>query len=293
MQNNDINDEGLTDLSQRISVRLTNGPREIEEAQRLRYRVFYEELAAAADREMAATRLDRDDFDKYTDHLIVTDDHRPEGDQIVGTYRLLRQDVAEKFKGFYTSTEFDITPLLNSGSTILELGRSCVMPEYRTRPVLQLLWQGIADYMTNHKIDLLFGCASLHGTDIKNISMPLSYLHHFHLAPEHLRPRALKGRYINMDIIPKEDIDRKRAFAKLPPLIKGYLRIGAMIGDGAVIDEQFNTTDVCILMQTSMVSSRYRKHYERKINKSLGGETPGENIESFSIPRERDPDEIV
>lgn len=293
MQNNDINDEGLTDLSQRISVRLTNGPREIEEAQRLRYRVFYEELAAAADREMAAARLDRDDFDKYTDHLIVTDDQRPEDDQIVGTYRLLRQDVASKFNGFYTSTEFDITTLLSSGSTILELGRSCVMPEYRTRPVLQLLWQGIADYMTNHKIDLLFGCASLHGTDIKNISTPLSYLHHFHLAPEHLRPRALKGRYINMDIIPKEDIDRKRAFAKLPPLIKGYLRIGAMIGDGAVIDEQFNTTDVCILMQTSMVSSRYRKHYERKINKSLGGETTSDNIESFSIPRDRDSDEIV
>ena len=293
MQNNDINEEGLTDLSQRISVRLTNDPREIEEAQRLRYRVFYKELAAAADREMAAARLDRDDFDKYTDHLIVTDDHRPEGDQIVGTYRLLRQDVATKFNGFYTSTEFDITPLLNSGSTILELGRSCVMPEYRTRPVLQLLWQGIADYMTNHKIDLLFGCASLHGTDIKNISTPLSYLHHFHLAPEHLRPRALKGRYINMDIIPKEDIDRKRAFSKLPPLIKGYLRIGAMIGDGAVIDEQFNTTDVCILMQTSMVSNRYRKHYERKINKSLGGETPGDNVESFAIPRDRDPDEIV
>jgi putative hemolysin len=242
---------------------------------------------------MAAARLDRDDFDKYTDHLIVTDDHRPEGDQIVGTYRLLRQDVATKFNGFYTSTEFDITPLLNSGSTILELGRSCVMPEYRTRPVLQLLWQGIADYMTNHKIDLLFGCASLHGTDIKNISTPLSYLHHFHLAPEHLRPRALKGRYINMDIIPKEDIDRKRAFSKLPPLIKGYLRIGAMIGDGAVIDEQFNTTDVCILMQTSMVSNRYRKHYERKINKSLGGETLGDNVESFAIPRDRDPDEIV
>ena len=96
-----------------------------------------------------------------------------------------------------------------------------------------------------------------------------------------------------MDIIPKEDIDRKRAFSKLPPLIKGYLRIGAMIGDGAVIDEQFNTTDVCILMQTSMVSNRYRKHYERKINKSLGGETPGDNVESFAIPRDRDPDEIV
>ena len=291
MQNNIINDnDRAIGPEQKVSVRLARDEREVEEAQRLRYRVFYEELAAAPDKEMATVRLDRDDFDKYTDHLIVTDEHRPVGDQIVGTYRLLRRDVAMKYGGFYTSTEFDISPLMTSGSSLLELGRSCVMPEYRTRPVLQLLWQGIADYMADHNINLLFGCASLHGTDIKNISTPLSYLHHYHLAPEHLRPRALKGRYINMDIIPKEDIDRKRAFSKLPPLIKGYLRVGAMIGDGAVIDHQFNTTDVCILMQTNMVSSRYRKHYERKIQRQI----PDNNVEEFSpLPKERDPDEVL
>lgn len=291
MQNN-MNDNGLMPgLSQRVNVRLTANQGEVEEAQRLRYRVFYEELAAAPDKEMALMRLDRDEFDKYADHLIVTDDSREEGDRIVGTYRLLRREIAMKFGGFYSSTEFDISSLLNSGHTLLELGRSCVMSEYRTRPVLQLLWQGIADYMADHKIDLLFGCASLHGTDIKNISTPLSYLHHYHLAPENLRPRALKGRYINMDIIPKEDIDRKRAFANLPPLIKGYLRVGATIGDGAVIDEQFNTTDVCILMQTNMVSDRYRKHYERKINKSIPG---AENVEEFSaLPKNREPDELL
>ena len=290
MQNNITNDNSLAaGPEQKVSVRLARDEREVEEAQRLRYRVFYEELAAAPDKEMAAVRLDRDDFDKYTDHLIVTDERRAVGDQIVGTYRLLRRDVAMKYGGFYTSTEFDISPLMTSGSSLLELGRSCVMPEYRTRPVLQLLWQGIADYMADHNINLLFGCASLHGTDIKNISTPLSYLHHYHLAPEHLRPRALKGRYINMDIIPKEDIDRKRAFSKLPPLIKGYLRVGAMIGDGAVIDHQFNTTDVCILMQTNMVSSRYRKHYERKIQRQI----PDNNVEEFSpLPKDRDPDEI-
>ena len=291
MQNN-VNDSNRdTSPAQKVSVRLARDEREIEEAQRLRYRVFYEELAAAPDKEIAATRLDRDDFDKYTDHLIVTDELRPRGDQIVGTYRLLRRDVAMRFGGFYTSTEFDIAPLINSGSSLLELGRSCVMPEYRTRPVLQLLWQGIADYMADHSINLLFGCASLHGTDIKNISTPLSYLHHYHLAPENLRPRALKGRYINMNIIPKEDIDRKRAFANLPPLIKGYLRVGAMIGDGAVIDYQFNTTDVCILMPANMVSTRYRKHYERKIQKDI---PTGDNVENFSsLPRERDPDDVL
>ena len=291
MQNDTPDNMEQTGSDQNVIVRLARDEREIEEAQRLRYRVFYEELAATADKEMALVRLDRDDFDKYADHLVVTDERRPAGDRIVGTYRLLRRELAMKFGGFYSSTEFDIAPLLNSGHSLLELGRSCVMPEYRTRPVLQLLWQGIADYMTDHKIDLLFGCASLHGTDIKNISTPLSYLHHYHLAPEYLRPRALKGRYINMNIIPKEDIDRKRAFAKLPPLIKGYLRVGATIGDGAVIDEQFNTTDVCILMQTNMVSSRYRKHYERKILKSLSGES---NVEQFSpLPKARGDDELI
>ena len=289
MQDTD-NEKESGSLPGHVIVRLARDEREIEEAQRLRYRVFYEELAAAPDIEMAAVRLDRDEFDEYADHLIVIDESRPRGDRIVGTYRLLLRDIAMKFGGFYSSTEFDISPLLDSNSSLLELGRSCVMPEYRTRPVLQLLWQGIADYVSDHKIDLLFGCASLHGTDIKNISVPLSYLHHYHLAPEPLRPRALKGRYINMNIIPKEDIDRKRAFTKLPPLIKGYLRVGAQIGDGAVIDEQFNTTDVFILMQTRLLSNRYRKHYERKIQKDLGGS----NVEPFSaLPRERDPDEFV
>jgi putative hemolysin len=288
---NDNDDNVLSGLAERIQVRLAQSQGEVEEAQRLRYRVFYEELAAAPDKEMATMRLDRDQFDKYADHLIVLDEARPAGEKIVGTYRLLLRDIAMKFGGFYSSTEYDISSLLASNASLLELGRSCVMLEYRTRPVLQLLWQGIADYVSEHKIDLMFGCASLHGTDIKNISVPLSYLHHYHLAPEDIRPRALKGRYINMNIIPKEELDRKKAFSNLPPLIKGYLRVGAQIGDGAVIDEQFNTTDVFILMQTRLLSSRYRKHYERRINKTMTG---SDNVEPFSaLPKDRDPDELV
>lgn len=251
-----------------VSIRIARTPEEVEEAQRLRYRVFYEEFAATPDKEMAATRLDKDDYDSYADHLIAIDNSNGR-EKIIGTYRLLQRENAEKCGGFYTSNEFNIDALLRTDASLLELGRSCVMPEYRTRPVLQLLWQGIADYMTDNSIDILFGCASLHGTDIKNISRPLSYLHHYHLSPEDLRPRAVKGRYINMNIVPKEDLDVRRDFAGLPPLIKGYLRVGAMIGDGAVIDDQFNTTDVCIIMPLNLVASRYRKHYERKIQKPL------------------------
>lgn len=261
----------LYEDTETVSVRLAESPQEIEAAQRLRYQVFYEEYAAKPNKEMAASRLDIDDYDGYADHLIVVDNKAPRGKRIVGTYRLLKREAAERYGRFYSSQEYDLAPLLKSGPALLELGRSCVLPEYRTRPILQLLWQGIADYVTDHNIELMFGCASLHGTDIPSISTPLSYLHHYHLAPDTLRPRALKGRYINMNIVPKEDINAKRAFNDLPPLIKGYLRVGATIGDGAVVDTQFNTTDVCVIMQTHQVTARYRRHYERKIQKTLPG----------------------
>lgn len=258
------------DSAETVCVRLANSPAEIEAAQRLRYKVFYEEYGAIPDADMKESRLDIDEYDEFADHLIVVDSSSGK-DVIVGTYRLLQKEGAEKVGQFYSSSEYDISSLLNSGSTLLELGRSCVLPEYRTKLVLQMLWQGIADYITEHDIDLMFGCASLHSTDIKSISKPLSYLHHYHLAPKTLRPRAIKGRYINMNIIPQEDINARRVFSELPPLIKGYLRTGAMIGDGAVIDEQFNTTDVFIIVQTHLITDRYRKHYERKIQKTMPG----------------------
>ena len=262
-----------------ITVKLTRDAREIEAAQRLRYRVFYEEFAAKPNSAMAIARLDFDDFDEYADHLIVIDHSK--GDKIVGTYRLLQQDAAKRIGQFYSSDEYDLTPLLNSNHNLLELGRSCVMPEYRTKSIMNLLWEGIAEYISDHDIGIMFGCASLQSTDIKSISLPLSYLHHYHLAPEEIRTRALKGCYINMDIIPKDEFEAKRGFNELPPLIKGYLRVGAVIGDGAFIDEQFNTTDVCVIMDTRNVTNRYRKHFERKIQKDI----PGKGIQrSESTP---------
>jgi len=255
--------------SEHISIRLTRDPKDIEAAQRLRYQVFYEEFAAKPNNEMAIARLDFDDFDDYADHLIVTDDSQD--GKIVGTYRLLQQEAAKRIGQFYSSDEYDLTPLLDSGHNLLELGRSCVLPEYRTKAVMNRLWEGIADYIADHQIGLMFGCASLHSTDIKSISRPLSYLHHYHLAPEDIRPRALKGCYINMNIVPKDEFEAKRGFNDLPPLIKGYLRVGAVVGDGAFIDHQFNTTDVCIIMDTRKVTDRYRKHFERKIQKNIPG----------------------
>lgn len=254
----------------RIKVRLTQNEEEVKAAQRLRYQVFYEEYKAIADEEAKASGMDVDEYDAITDHIVVLDESLPEGtSQIVGTYRLLRRDMADKFGKFYTSSEYDISPLLNSGAVLLELGRSCVTAPYRTRPVLQKLWQGIAHYVAEHNIGLMFGCASLHGTNIEELAPQLSYLHHYHLATPELRPRALESRYVDMNITSKDQLDARAVFNAMPPLIKGYMRLGASIGEGAVIDKQFNTTDVCIVMPTHLVTEKYLKHYQRVTNNRI------------------------
>lgn len=253
-----------------VTVRLAQTDAEIDAAQDLRYKVFYEEYAATPTPEMARLKRDFDKYDSHAHHLIVVDESGgPKNQKIVGTYRLLNRAVAEKYGQFYTSGEYNIDPILNSGASVLELGRSCVLPDYRTRPVLQLLWQGIADYVLEHDIAMLFGCASFPGTDAEALARPLSYLYHYHLAPPEMRPVALPERYVPMNVIAKEDLNPKAIIAELPPLIKGYLRIGSLIGDGAVVDEQFNTTDVCIMLHTQLVTKHYKKHYERKGNKTF------------------------
>lgn len=255
---------------EKIQVRLTENAEEIEAAQALRYKVFYEEYGAIPNEEMKREKRDIDQYDEITDHLIVVDHDLPKGpEQIVGTYRLLRREVAEKHGQFYTSDEYNIQPLLDFEKDLLELGRSCVLPDYRTRPILQKLWEGIAHYVADHNIGLMFGCASLHGTNIDDLSEQLSYLHHYHRAPDNLCPIALDERYVDMNIHAKEDLNARAIFASMPPLIKGYIRLGAHIGDGAVIDHQFNTTDVCIVMPTAQVKEKYVKHYERKTNKVI------------------------
>ena len=259
------------DLEQ-ISVRIACTKEEVLEAQRLRYAVFYEENGAIPDDNMCAEKRDFDDFDDIADHLIVIHKSDDGKEQIVGTYRLLRQEKAEKFGRFYSADEYDLKALIDSNKTLLELGRSCVLAEYRTQPVLNMLWHGIADYITEHNIDILFGCASFSGTDIKALEEQLSYLHHFHSTPDNISPVAITGRHVNMNLLPKEKIEERRVFSSLPPLIKGYLRLGATIGNGAVIDKQFNTVDVCIVVQTSLMTQRYRKYYERRIRKSMPGQ---------------------
>lgn len=253
-----------------LEVRLAATEAEIRAAQTLRYRIFYEEMTAVPGQEQRAARRDFDRFDEACDHLLILN-HAVEGEPaIIGTYRLLRRAGAAQVGGFYTAQEFDIGPLLAVPGEILELGRACVDAAFRTGPVMQLLWRGIAGYVLHHQVRVMFGCASLPGTDPEALAPLLTYLHHNHLVPESLHVRAVADRYIEMDRMAVAEVDSDAAIAvlnaratiaALPPLLKGYLRLGALIGDGAVIDHEFGTTDVCIIVVTDRLAEKYFAHF--------------------------------
>jgi putative hemolysin len=252
-----------------LEVRLAQTAAEVRQAQKLRYRVFYQEGSAIPNPGRLFARRDVDSYDAICDHLLVLDHASSEGHQgnrpaVVGTYRLLRQPLAEEYGGFYTAGEFEIGGLISRHQNLqfLELGRSCVLAPYRNKRTVELLWHGIWSYVSQNRIEVLIGCASLDGTDPKQLSLPLSFLHHYARAPEAWRAQALPQRYVEMNRISKEAIDPKAALRELPPLIKGYLRIGAYIGDGAVVDHEFGTTDVLIVVPVSAIKKRYVEHFE-------------------------------
>jgi putative hemolysin len=247
-----------------LGVRIATTAAEIDAAQALRYRIFYEEMGAHPDPDTAATRRDQDRFDTVADHLLVVDHAIGSGAEgVVGTYRLIRAEAAAKAGGFYSADEYDLAAILAFPGRVMELGRSCVEAQYRNRAVMQLLWRGIAAYVFKHQINLMFGCASLPGTDPDALALELTYLHTHHLAPPELRLRALPARHVEMRRMDPAALQPLRALAALPPLIKGYLRLGGFVGDGAVIDSQFNTVDVAIIVKTDLVTDKYLKHYER------------------------------
>ena len=246
-----------------LGVRIATTAAEIDAVQALRYQVFYREMGAHPEPDIAASQRDSDAFDAVADHLVVVDHSigpGPEG--VVGTYRLIRRAAAARIGRFYSSAEYDISMMERFPGEILELGRSCVAADHRSRAVMQLLWSGIAAYVFRHRIPLMFGCASLPGIDPDVLGVELTYLYFNHLAPEEIRPRALPDLYVDMRRVDPATIDPRRALIKLPPLIKGYLRLGGFIGDGAVIDRQFNTTDVAVVVKTALVTKKYYRHYQ-------------------------------
>ena len=255
-----------------LEVRLARSRADIRRAQRLRYEVFYNEMSATPS---VATQLrgrDVDAYDSICDHLLVIDKSTAahgEGEastppQVVGTYRVLRQDMPRGSRGFYTQSEYDIAKLIAARTPayrFMELGRSCVLKPYRNKRTVELLWHGLWTYVREHGVDVMLGCASFEGVDPDDHATALSFLYHERLAPPEWRVRAHDHLHVPMDRIARENVDAKAALKALPPLIKGYLRLGAFVGDGAVIDRQFGTTDVLIVLPVESIDPRYFGHF--------------------------------
>ncbi len=246
-----------------LEVRLARSGEEVKRAQRLRYSVFYEEMSAVANVRAMFSGRDRDPYDRICDHLLVLDHAVVGAPEIVGTYRLLRQEVAAKRKGFYSAGEFDLAPLLarHPDRVFLELGRSCVLKPYRTKRTVELLWHGIWSYVRQHNIDVMIGCASLEGVDSRHLAPQLGLLRQAAPTPPEWSVRALPGRGVSIDQLAAHGTPDKNALRELPPLIKGYLRLGAYICEDAVIDHQFGTTDVFIVLPVERINTRYITSY--------------------------------
>ncbi|MEM7525626.1 MAG: GNAT family N-acyltransferase [Pseudomonadota bacterium] len=251
----------------RFTVRLAETEEDVAAAQRLRYRVFVEEMGAEPSDEDRALRRERDEFDAHFDHLLLIDNEAtPEDplDGVAGVYRLMRGAVARDGCGFYGDAEYDLTKIKTYPRETMELGRSCVDIDYRGGAAMHLLWTGLGRYVADHKIEIMFGVASFHGSDPDALALPLSFLHHNHLAPEDLRVRTREEFYVPMNVVPADQIKRAEAMREVPTLIKAYLRLGGFVGDGAFVDHEFNTVDVCLLMDTSRMVDRYRNFYQRE-----------------------------
>jgi putative hemolysin len=256
-----------------LEVRLARSRNDLKRAQKLRFKVFYEEMSAIADAMTLMSRRDEDSYDPICDHLLVVENAVTEKGRrrpwplkprVVGTYRLLRQDVADHYQGFYTQGEYDVASLIDSKGPnyrFVELGRSCVLAPYRSRRTVELLWQGIWTYVREHGANVMMGCASFEGTDPDKHAEALSFLYHNALAPKEWRVRAHDNRYVNMNRMPADKVGDRSALRSLPPLIKGYLRLGAFVGDGAVIDHQFGTIDVLIILPVDAIDTRSYSHF--------------------------------
>ncbi len=248
-----------------LEARLARNSSEIAAAQEVRFRVFYDELGAKRSFVHALESRDADRFDDICDHLLVFDTaiEGPDHGKVVATYRLLPADRTRRPGELYSAAEYDIGALAarHPDRRFLELGRSCVLPAYRSKRTMELLWQGIWAYCRDNRIDVMTGCASFPGTIPAAHALALSFLWHNCRATPEWDVRALEHRHVPMDLMPKEAVNTRLALAAIPPLVKGYLRLGGMIGDGAVVDHDFSTTDVFIVLPVEAISQRYIDHY--------------------------------
>ncbi len=251
------NYQETVNFAPKFETRLARTAADVRQAQALRYCVFVDELGADGPLVDHDARLEKDCFDDHTEQLLLLDMARQDGDRVVGVYRLMDGDGAKSAGQFYSQREFDLAPLIRSGRALLELGRSCLHADYRGGVGMMHLWQGLAEIVRDRQIEVLFGVASFHGTDLDALAPSLSLLHRDHLAPRDIRVRANTHQTLDRRAV----TDRVAAMKRVPALIKAYLRLGGFVGDGAFVDHAFNTTDVCVILDLARMNPRQTALY--------------------------------
>lgn len=238
-----------------LAVKLADSPEELEKAFRLRYRVFVEEARNLP--LYNAESIEIDEFDRHCDHLIVKDQSQ---DRIVGTYRLLPGERTIGM-GFYSETEFDLSGFQDNRFQTLELGRSCIDPEYRGSSALKMLWEGIAGYLNNNPHKYLIGCVSLHVKNLPELNRIYSLLAQKGVISSRFNVRPHETHRISGLRINETEAAERNIFRLLPPLMKGYHWLGAEFQGEPAYDGIFDTTDFFIVLETSRVAKRYSKHF--------------------------------
>jgi putative hemolysin len=241
-----------------LALRLARSAEEVAAAQALRHRVFVEELGACGGAlSDPAAGLEADRFDPFCEHILLLDTLR--GGAAIATTRVMTEESAERAGGFATEEEFDISALRCTGRHLLEVGRTCLLPDYRGGAAMHRLWQGIGSFAEKRGTGILFGLASFQGRDPGAVAQPLTYLHHEHLAPEDRRPRSRMP--LATDHFLRQAVDRRAAVLAMPPHIKAYLRLGGQVGEGAYLDAAFGCIDVCMVIDTAALPARSRAIY--------------------------------
>lgn len=256
-------------------VRLTRTKEERKQVRQLRYDVFVEEEGAGATDEQKQLREEYDSYDRFADYMGVFHDGK-----LVGTYRIISREAAEKMGGFYTETEFNISKIKKTSGNIAEMSRACVAKEYRENGLaMRMLWLGLGEYVVKNKITIVFGVASWVGRKPVESAQAISYLYYNHLAPLSLRAtvasdkmaEGVNPKLTRMNILPKVFVEEAVARKQMTPLVKGYLRMGATFGKGVFVDEPFNSYDVFVMLQTKKMDAAYQKHF-------AGSETAFEHL---------------
>lgn len=248
-----------------FEVRLTRNKEERKQVRQLRYKVFVEEEGAGASEEQRALGEEYDAYDRFAEYMAVFHNGR-----VVGTYRIIDRNAAEKMGGFYTETEFNISKIKKYRGNIAEMSRACVEKSYRDNAlVMRMLWAGLGELIVRRKIGVLFGVASFVGTKPARSAQAISYLYYNHLTPSRLRAtvvaenfaEGINPKLARMNILPREFVDAADAKAEMTPLIKGYLRLGATFGRGVFVDAPFNSYDVFVMIETRKMDATYQKHF--------------------------------